>query len=1056
MATANIANTKVVPTETTSLPYYDDFDETKNFHRILFRPGYAVQARELTQLQTILQNQIERFGNHIFKNGSLVLGGQLSVDLNARYINLESTYVGTEVTAARFNSNNITFASGNGKILAYVSSSVEASNTTSPVLVIKYLSGQEFPNSTSIKSNTGVYANISSGVHTGTGSLVSISDGIFFINGYFVKIPKQTIVLDPYTSSANARVGLEFEEQIVDETLDASLLDPAQEASNYQAPGATRLKINFDLARRSLESEDDERFVELLRIENGVIKKLVRYPIYSELGETLARRTFDESGNYTVRRFGLSVIDHPTDNTKIQITLDPGKAYLKGYEYESISQEKINVSKSRANTSVLSKDLTINFGNTLYVANVKGFFDVSTMQNVEFHNTTTADIRSASTRIGTGRIRYIDYYTAPTTANLSNATYTISLFDTSFNGANSLAYANSISSTTGNANVNLILSKDNGLITGNTIIADPSFNKLIFDIGDEFIVPASIKNQDYQYTKVADITFSGGSATLTSATGEAFVGVTDGTGSSASTLRNFMIFRTNGSPIRLSSVTVAEPSATLTSTEFTTGTAKVLYKVYLNTGTNLSPKTKTKITSNTTHFSTQASANNTFVTSGITTALYGSSGQVVITNPAANPATRMSLFYSDVDRIRKIYDLNGAAVPASGTSLSSYSDVTNNFSFNNGQKDSHYDHANISLAPRNGTVRGPLVVCFDWFEHVGAGSYFTVDSYSNIDYGTIPSYTSSDDTFYSLRDSIDFRPRKANESNTSPDYTISGSPIRLPVTGTAFEFDYNHYLAKRSFVVLNTNFDSPFEVLDGEPAKYPVDPRTNENSMVLYKMYFEPYTSTKDNVFVQYVENKRYTMRDIGKLETRIENLEYYQSLSILEKLTTEMSILDENGLERTKYGILADNFISHGYGDVNNPDYFIAVDRVYGGATPPANTVQLSLYPFTQTSTKTFGSTITLDYTEEAFIVQNTATKWVAVQPYMLAQWIGSIKLSPESDIWTETNQAPDVIVNLGENDAILAANNLAQITRQSRIRANTPASTESFNWSTRFGSRA
>ena len=65
MAKANVANTLVVPTETTVFPYYDDFNEEKNFYRVLFRPGYAVQARELTQLQTILQSQIERFGKTI-------------------------------------------------------------------------------------------------------------------------------------------------------------------------------------------------------------------------------------------------------------------------------------------------------------------------------------------------------------------------------------------------------------------------------------------------------------------------------------------------------------------------------------------------------------------------------------------------------------------------------------------------------------------------------------------------------------------------------------------------------------------------------------------------------------------------------------------------------------------------------------------------------------------------------------------------------------------------------------------------------------------------------
>ena len=59
-------------------PYYDDFDQDDLFHRILFRPGYAVQARELTQLQSILQNQIERHGNHMFQEGAVVIPGQVS------------------------------------------------------------------------------------------------------------------------------------------------------------------------------------------------------------------------------------------------------------------------------------------------------------------------------------------------------------------------------------------------------------------------------------------------------------------------------------------------------------------------------------------------------------------------------------------------------------------------------------------------------------------------------------------------------------------------------------------------------------------------------------------------------------------------------------------------------------------------------------------------------------------------------------------------------------------------------------------------------------------
>ena len=62
--------------EFTTNPFYDDYDETKGYYRILFRPSYAVQAREGTQIQTILQKQIERFGRHVFEEGSLVTGAQ--------------------------------------------------------------------------------------------------------------------------------------------------------------------------------------------------------------------------------------------------------------------------------------------------------------------------------------------------------------------------------------------------------------------------------------------------------------------------------------------------------------------------------------------------------------------------------------------------------------------------------------------------------------------------------------------------------------------------------------------------------------------------------------------------------------------------------------------------------------------------------------------------------------------------------------------------------------------------------------------------------------------
>jgi len=79
-------------------PYFDDFDANKDFYKVLFKPGYPVQARELTTLQSTLQNQVEQFGKNIFKEGSKVYGGQL-VYTNPLYaIEIESTFNGSPIS----------------------------------------------------------------------------------------------------------------------------------------------------------------------------------------------------------------------------------------------------------------------------------------------------------------------------------------------------------------------------------------------------------------------------------------------------------------------------------------------------------------------------------------------------------------------------------------------------------------------------------------------------------------------------------------------------------------------------------------------------------------------------------------------------------------------------------------------------------------------------------------------------------------------------------------------------------------------------------------------
>lgn len=1134
MATANILNTKVVFSETTVSPYYDDFDENKNFNRILFRPGHAVQARELTQLQTILQNQIERFGSHIFQNGSIVHGGQSSV-YEVVSLNLQPQYAATDVIASRFLNDRVRYDSGNNDIEGVVIGTKEAVDVGVPVISLNYIAGEGFSNGTNIRAmGANVYATISSNAtsYVSNGLAATVNEGVFFINGYFVKVPSQTIIVDPFTRAANAKVGLEINQSIITENSDDSLLDPAQESSNYQAPGAARLKIELDLKARPLDTQDEESFIELIRIENGLVKRKAVYPIYSQLGDELARRTYDESGNYTVRPFTITFEEHPTDEELLNVIISPGKAYVQGYEKETIAQEKIPIKRSRETQSRTNFDLAINYGNLLTVANTKGVLDYTSLPSVDLHVVpgnridTSSYAYYRSTLAGVAKIRDIEYSSGTGSARKHD----ISLFDLKFFGVNSNGSwtttstsdegisvislkdgENKFATHTANAytgatvrivdgigkgskyqitesdygvtvaaNLNLKLSGTIAAIdaTSNLSIefdfsnikslADPdvipnppvwsanvapenidvrnkSFlnypidNRLVYRMPNEYIKADSISNQQYQYIKrIASVGFvSGISGTIVALDPEK-----EAYNETGSASDNFIVVDASGNHYDVTAYTLnsttqqlqlfVDPTSTFTGTVYAV--------INLNSGNNTKQKVKTLITSNTNYVSTGTlDATLHSASTNATTRIYSTDGQAVISNFKAIPGVKHSLYTSDVKRITAIYDTGGTIVSA-GDSLLSYEDIKNKFDFDTGQKDTFYDHATISLKPRVGSVGTNIVVCFDWYEHYQGATddgkgYFSVDSYpnytTNAGYSDIPSYKAENGEVLPLRDCIDFRPKRTNFSNTEPsssnpslEYTLVGN--RIPKAFTNFQMDYDYYLRRNSLLIMASikDQDSPFLILDGQSSLNPSFPTPIKDSMVLFKLQLNPYTATKNDVITEYVENKRYTMKDIGDLELRIQNVEYYTSLSLLEKTATDLVIKDVNGLERTKNGILVDDFTHHGIGDVENPDYYIATDKLYGAATAPQTASILPLTVSSKASVAEGEKYITLPYYEETFISQPYATKFVPVLAYMFAQFVGKITMDPPSDYWVDTTRLPDVVLNFNFENGTLTSN--------------------------------
>ena len=172
-------------------PYYDDFDPSKNFHRILFKPGYAVQARELTQSQTILQSQISKFADNIFSQNTPVTGGKVTTNLNCYYIKLNTQYAGVDITASNF--LNKVIQDSTGTILAKVIKTIETTTAGSvtgdpPTLIVSYLSGVKFSDAATIFCADGSNFNatttgVSGGTTcTGFSSVASISMGSSLIS----------------------------------------------------------------------------------------------------------------------------------------------------------------------------------------------------------------------------------------------------------------------------------------------------------------------------------------------------------------------------------------------------------------------------------------------------------------------------------------------------------------------------------------------------------------------------------------------------------------------------------------------------------------------------------------------------------------------------------------------------------------------------------------------------------------------------------------------------------------------------------------------------------
>jgi hypothetical protein len=407
-------------------PYNDDFDSNKNFYKVLFRPGYSIQTRELTSLQSILQNQIENFGKFQFKQGELVIPGEVGLNTKLDYVKLSSVSevavnIDNNIVFQKYDIKKLTgsqLRGINSGVVANVIASEYGTETESDILFVKYITSGNASNEDTFRQ--GETLEVIDGVNTpllvvgtdgsvlptsinvtnpiteetitlqspamGYATAVEVEEGVYFVNGFFVRNEKQILIIDKYYDKTSAKVGFTILEEIVTPEEDESLYDNSRGYSNASSPGAHRLKITLELKKFDYLAQTDKNFIQLLQINTGLVEKQIKAADYNVLEETLARRTYDESGDYVVEDFAFDVREYyqnnnnglykfnPSSNTvnglsvseagsKMVLGVGPGKAYVKGYEIVNKETKNLEIDKARDiltrdNVTVKSKGLS--------------------------------------------------------------------------------------------------------------------------------------------------------------------------------------------------------------------------------------------------------------------------------------------------------------------------------------------------------------------------------------------------------------------------------------------------------------------------------------------------------------------------------------------------------------------------------------------------------------------------------------------------------------------------------------------------------------------------
>ena len=376
--------------------------------------------------------------------------------------------------------------------------------------------------------------------------------------------------------------------------------------------------------------------------------------------------------------------------------------------------------------------------------------------------------------------------------------------------------------------------------------------------------------------------------------------------------------------------------------------------------------------------------------------------------------------------------------------------IRDNFKLDNGQRSEYLDFSRIVRNQNTSSPSKRIKIIFNYYtiNSTDPGDFVGVTSYDKDRYSfNIPSI----DTF-KVTDLIDLRPRVSPytsstgspfEFNSRVFSSSTGSSQNIFAKNKTINLSYSYYLPRIDKLFLSK--DGSFVVNKGVPSLNPKVPDSLDTSLEVATIFLPAYLYNVKDAKITFATHKRYTMRDISRLEDRVSNIEYYTSLSLLETDTQNLTIRDaQTGLDKFKCGFFVDNFKSYNGGDVSNKNYKASIDVVNGLLKPQTYSTSIDLLLGSEAiigigttsnpnadlryvtdlgspDIKKVGSVICLNYSDVEYTKNKFATRIENVNPFNIITWIGSIQLNPSSDTWIDTRTTQRTIDLAGSYDGFM-----------------------------------